>query len=211
MDSVTDKLGIFSGLATWASKLLPLVVTSLAFSFVYAFMPNTRVKMVPALMSGFLGAVLWIGWLKFFSWAQVGVFNYNQIFGTFAAIPIFLFWLYVCWVIVLVGVEAAFAFQNTTTFEKESAAKQASMEARLKLALGIISCTAGALVNDDPRFRREVFAREHGISIRLINRVLRLLERHRLLAEVKNSDGGIRADPGTGSDCRSGCDQGGLH
>jgi membrane protein len=189
LDTAFDKLGIFSGLATWAAKLLPLMVTWLAFSFVYAFMPNTRVKLIPALLSGLLGAVLWISWLRFFSWAQVGVYNYNQIFGTFAAIPIFLFWLYVCWVIVLVGVEAAFAFQNTTTFEKESAARQASMETRLKLALAIIARTAAALVNDDPRFDREKFAKDYGISIRLINRVLRLLQRHRLLAEVKDSEG----------------------
>lgn len=189
VDSVTARLGIFSDLANWAAQLLPLAVTSLAFSFVFAFMPNTRVRLMPALLSGLLGAILWISWLRFFSWAQVGVFNYNQIFGTFAAIPIFLFWLYVCWVIVLVGVEAAFAFQNTTTFEKESAARQASMETRLKLALAIIAQAAGALVHKAPRFNRAKFAKDHGISIRLIHRVLRLLERHDLVAEVQDSEG----------------------
>lgn len=189
LDALFAKLGIFSFVADGASRLLPLVSTWIAFSFLYAFMPNTRVKMLPTILSGLIGAVLWMTWVRFFSWAQVGVFRYNQIFGTFAAIPIFLFWLYVCWVIVLIGVESAFALQNTGTFEKETTARQASVEARLKLALGIIARTAAALDHGEPRFNREAYAREHGISIRLINRVLRLLQRRDLLVEVRDADG----------------------
>lgn len=189
IEQLTSHLGVFSGLAYWATSFIPLISTWIAFTFLYAFMPNTRVKFLPAILGGLLGAVLWIGWLEFFQWAQIGVFRYNQIFGTFAAIPIFLFWLYVCWVIVLVGVVASFAFQNTRTFEQETAASKASMEARLKVALGILTECANSLAGNAPPFNHQDFAREHGVSIRLINRVLQLLTQQKFVAELHEPEG----------------------
>jgi membrane protein len=147
-------------------------------------MPNTHVRLKPALVSGFVAALLWIGWQKLYMSMQVGVSRYNALFGTFAAVPIFLAWLYVCWVIVLLGVEIAFALQNYSTFQMERAAPRASTQSKLLLALSIVTRAAEALERDRPPFEASAFAHERSVSIRLVNELVTLLSRAGLLAEV---------------------------
>ena len=83
-----------------------------AFTFLYIFVPNTRVRFLPGLTAGLVAALLWQtaqwGYLK----SQVGLARYNAIYATFASFPIFLIWLYLSWQIVLFGAEVSFAHQN---------------------------------------------------------------------------------------------------
>ncbi|MFH0945996.1 MAG: YhjD/YihY/BrkB family envelope integrity protein [Planctomycetota bacterium] len=96
---------------TAAFKLLPLVAIWISFGFLYMAMPNTRVKFTSALIGGMVGGTLWqmvqIMHVEF----QVGVARYNAIYSGFAAFPIFLVWLYMSWVTVLLGAQAAWAHQ----------------------------------------------------------------------------------------------------
>ena len=103
-------------------RLTSFFMTWLAFWFLYMFLPNTRVRASPALISSLVGAILWLGWQKAYISLQMGVARYNAIYGTFASVPIFLAWLYMSWVIVLLGAELAFALQNAATYRMESAA-----------------------------------------------------------------------------------------
>lgn len=98
-------------------NLLPYLLTSLLFTFVYIFMPNMRVRFVPALIAGLVTGCVYqlIQWayLKF----QIGVSTYSAIYGTFAALPLFLIWLHLSWVIILLGSKIAFAVQNVDAYE----------------------------------------------------------------------------------------------
>ncbi|MEM6674755.1 MAG: YihY/virulence factor BrkB family protein [Planctomycetota bacterium] len=89
-----------------------LAVVWAAFAVAYIVMPNTRVQLGSALVGGIVGGTMW----QLFQWAhlklQIGVANYNAIYSTFAALPIFLFWLQSSWMTVLLGAEAAAARQN---------------------------------------------------------------------------------------------------
>ncbi len=189
LDAVVSQLGVLEGISRPLLRLTPLITTWIAFGFLYAFMPNTRVRLGPTILSGLAGAVLWMGWQKFFISTQVGVFRYNQIFGTFASIPIFLLWLFVCWVIVLIGVEIAFALQNSSTIEIESVATRASMDARLKLALAVVIYAARALHNERETFDSQAFARRERVSVRLLNDILDHLQQCGLLAAVSDEPG----------------------
>jgi membrane protein len=90
-------------------KVLPFVVMWAAFTGLYIFMPNTRVNFRAALVGGILGGTLW----QLAQWVyvnfQVGVTRYNAIYGTLAALPIFMVWIYVSWLIVLFGLEVTYA------------------------------------------------------------------------------------------------------
>lgn len=105
------------GPAVWLLiTLLPSVLIWLAISFFYFFVPNTSVHFLPALAGGFIGSVLWhfakAAYIKF----QVLLVKYEVIYGALAQIPVLMVWLYVSWVIILLGAEIAYACQHVTSY-----------------------------------------------------------------------------------------------
>ncbi len=170
-------------------SLMPLMTTWMAFIFLYKYMPNTRVNIVPAVISGLMGGSLWIGWQWIYITLQIGVSKYNAIYATLASIPIFLFWLYVSWQIVLLGAEIGFALQNYATYKMEQRAHGASTRSKIMLALSIMSHTAQSMMINVPHFRVSTYARIHRVPVRLINEVVEELVEANLLAEVAAGDG----------------------
>jgi membrane protein len=91
--------------------LIPYLLIILAFTVLYIFIPNTKVKFVPALVGASVAGVLWqtVGWL-FASYVSTA--NYTAIYAAFAALFFFMIWLYISWSIMLIGGSIAFYFQN---------------------------------------------------------------------------------------------------
>ncbi|MBU1693873.1 MAG: YihY/virulence factor BrkB family protein [Verrucomicrobia bacterium] len=179
-------ISIFSG---GLLSLASILTTWLTFWFIYVHIPNTKVKTVPALISSFLGAALWLAWQKAYISLQVGVARYNAIYGTFASVPIFLAWLYTSWVIILLGAELTFALQNSATYQIERAAENASSNARLIIGLTVLWRAAQALAGQAARFETAIFAREQRVPVRLLNEIVRLLVRTGFLAETSDKPG----------------------
>ena len=179
-------------------RLTTLFTTWLAFFCLYMFLPNTRVRVLPAIISSLAGAIVWVIWQRAFITLQLGVARYNAIYGTFASVPIFLAWLYTSWVIILLGAELAFALQNASTYSMESAAINASYKSRFMLTLSIVLHAAEAMTGDKPRFSTSAFARTRHVPIRLLNDLVRMLVRAGYLAEIagpESSYGGGRGQP----------------
>lgn len=171
-----------AGISRGLLRTGPLAAVWLAFSFLYIFLPNTRVKIGPGLISGFIGALCWLVWQSIYIDFQVGVSRYNAIYGTFASVPIFLGWLYVSWIILLLGAEIAFAIQNSATYQLEIAASGASPRSKLLLAIGIVRRAAQAQQTAADRFEVAAYAKENRVSIRLVNEMVELLEDANILA-----------------------------
>ena len=97
-------------------KLAPFFVMWLAFSFIYLFMPNTRVNPISASAGGIIGGTLW----QVCQWAyihyQFGFRTYGAIYGALSQLPMLLIWIFVSWIILLLGAEIAFAHQNLARF-----------------------------------------------------------------------------------------------
>ncbi len=86
-------------------KYMPLLLSVAAFTLLYAAVPNTRVPLQHALVGGVFSAVLFEAAKKAFSF-YVGFFpGYQLIYGAFATVPLFLLWIYLSWMIVLLGAE----------------------------------------------------------------------------------------------------------
>ncbi len=100
-------------------KLTPYFMIGLALTVLYIFLPNTKVRFVPAVIGGMLAGVMW----QTAQWAyityQIGANNYNAIYGSFAQFPLFLLWLYISWSIVLLGAEIGYAVQHAQSFTGE--------------------------------------------------------------------------------------------
>jgi membrane protein len=100
-------------------KLVPYFTLWGAFTFLYVFIPNTRVKLGSALIGGLVAAILWqsVGWG--FAVFVASSTQYYAIYSSFAILLLFLLWLHIGWVIVLLGAQVAYARQHVRFYEGE--------------------------------------------------------------------------------------------
>jgi membrane protein len=96
-------------------KALPLGLTTLTFLIMYLFFPNTKVHVIPALIGAAVAAFLWTLTQDLYLSLQIGVANYNTIYGSFATLPLFLVWLYLGWLFILAGAQLAYTWQNLSS------------------------------------------------------------------------------------------------
>jgi membrane protein len=100
-----------------ATQIAPIVFVCIAFTFLYKFLPNTRVRLASALVGGLIGGLLWhIAGFAFTTFVADSA-RYTAIYSSFAILILFLIWLYVGWIIVLVGAEVAYFHQYPASFE----------------------------------------------------------------------------------------------
>jgi membrane protein len=118
-------------------RLVPYLALWGAFSFVYMFIPNTRVRLRSALIGGLVAAILWqtVGWG--FAVFVASSTRYYVIYSSFAILLLFLLWLHVGWVIVLLGAQVTYAHQHIHYFSADQDLAQ-SPAGREKLALKIM-------------------------------------------------------------------------
>jgi membrane protein len=116
----------------------------------------------------------------------------NAIYGSFAALPLFFIWLQIAWLIVLMGAEIAFAYQNVDTYEFEKDCLNISPSFKKTLTLRITHLILNDFVkNTPPRTAKEI-ADQLEIPIRLVNRLLHELTQSKLISAVttqKNQTG----------------------
>ncbi|MBO7655197.1 MAG: YihY/virulence factor BrkB family protein [Kiritimatiellae bacterium] len=167
-----------------------LMLGTLVFAFLLGFMPNTKVKPLPALCGGFITALLFGLWFKLCTMLQIGIGNYSKLYGGFAALPILLGWFNVSWQIILLGGEIVFAIQNRTTYGIEELASTASVRARFLLALAFCIETAKfAKRKDGGPFSVETFARDRHLPVRLVQNILEDLTRNKILVAIADQPG----------------------
>jgi membrane protein len=133
------KIDVLSGIAELGVKLLPLLGVAAGFSFIYKYMPYTTVRLRAALIAGVLAGTVWQIAQWIFIKLQIGVTQANVIYGTFAALPIFLIWLNASWIVVLMGCEIAYAVQHERTYHPPVPQGLVSIAQRERVALQILA------------------------------------------------------------------------
>lgn len=180
---------IFGPVFATVMQLAPVFVLALAFVAVFIFLPNTKVSFRAAATGGVVSAVMVLILLQIFVIKFGGVmFKKYAIYGSFASIPIFLFWIYLNWTILLFGAELAFAMQNRRTYAEEQAAVRASMMAKLWVAFSVMQRAVHVFQGAEDAWDVTEYAREKNIPSRLMNEVIGILCRAHLLGAVA-SDG----------------------
>ncbi|HMP76510.1 MAG TPA: YihY/virulence factor BrkB family protein [Kiritimatiellia bacterium] len=169
--------------------LTPLATVWFALFLLFVFMPNTQVSRQTAGASAFLTALLWLGWQRIYISMQVSLSRYDAVYGTFASVPIFLLWLYVSWMLILLGAEIAFALQHHVTYHMERVASQTSVRAKLTLVVAMVLDAARALRGGRPPLDVGAYAQTHRVPVRLLNDLAALLARGGLLAERADQPG----------------------
>jgi len=108
---ITDN-AILGPTAVMIGKLMPYLLVSLVFGMLYWFIPNTRVKMQYALLGGLIGGMLWAASGVIFATFVVNSTRNASIYASFAIAIVALMWLYISWLILLIGAQAAFYAQR---------------------------------------------------------------------------------------------------
>jgi membrane protein len=143
-----------------------------AFTFLYWFLPNASVRIGPALAGGALAALLFSLVQLAYVALQVGVARANALFGSFAALPILLVWIYFSWAIVLLGAELAFAWQNLGSFRQAREGEEPTPAAREAIALALAVRLARAFREPSGGMDDEALAGELDVPVRTIRSIL---------------------------------------
>lgn len=179
-----DFLGPLSYLLHLLIGLFPYTILWCMFSFLYIFIPNTKVNLPSGILGGVVAGTLYQAVQWVYVHFQVGVAQYNAIYGSFAALPLFLVWLQTSWTIILFGAEVSFAHQNVDTYEFEPDCLQVSRATKRLLGLWLVNLVAkGFSRGERPRTAQEL-SRESGIPIRLAQELLFELVESGVLATV---------------------------
>ena len=121
------------------SEVGSMAIVWLMFTFIYIIIPNTKVQFSAALMAGIIAGTIFLGFQWGYLYLQKWMTSYNAIYGSFAALPLFLLWMQTSWEILLLGGELSFAYQNEKRFEEERQSLTSSHDCRRKLMIGIMT------------------------------------------------------------------------
>jgi len=174
-------VGPLDGVAQEIGRLMPYVLVIAAFSFVYAFIPNTRVRFVPALVGGIAGGILWqtAGW-AFATFVATSA-NYAAIYSSFAILILFLIWVYVSWLVLLLGASIAFYTQHPEYLVAQAGEPRLSNRMRERLALAVMGRIGEHFLAGRPAWTLQRLTQALGVPMHAVQAVLEALESRGLL------------------------------
>jgi len=154
------------------------------FTLIYIVVPNTKVKFKPALFAGIIAGTLF----QLLQWAYVNfqslLTSYGAIYGTFAALPLFMIWLEWSWLIVLFGAEISFAYQNAAHYESEAEELHVSHKNKRILVLLVAhKIVTNFMEQNDPLDAAEI-AEQLNIPVRIVRELLYDLQNARIITET---------------------------
>ncbi|MDX2165455.1 MAG: YhjD/YihY/BrkB family envelope integrity protein [Deltaproteobacteria bacterium] len=174
----TGTFDVFFGVA------LPWLFVVAAFAFLYALLVARRIARAAALVGGLVGGTLWLGGAHLYGWYATSTVYYANVYGSLAAIPIFLFWLYLSWLLVFIGAQAAFAWQHLDRYRDEILATAPSQTSREQVALRILAETVRRFLAGAPPPRVAELVVHLCMSARAVNEATAHLVGLGLLTEV---------------------------
>jgi membrane protein len=183
-----ELLGMISPLIFMSFKLIPYALYWVLFSVIYLLMPNTKVNLKAGIVAGILAGTIF----QIVQWAyisfQVGTARYNAIYGSFAALPLFLMWVQISWWVVLFGAEFSYATQNVGTYEYEPDSHKVSLAFKKLLTLQITHLLVKSFEKGDKPLTDTEISKRLKIPIRLVHSILYDLVESRVVAETRTRD-----------------------
>lgn len=184
IQSAATEFELFKPLIVMMIKSVPYVSIWLLFTIVYIVMPNTKVKFKYALIAGIFAGTVAMIFQSLYTDLQIGVWRFNTLYGSIAMIPLFLIWLQFTWLIVLVGAEISFAYQNIENYEFEEDALNLSHNNKRILTLLISYQIIKNFEDGGDSWSTDTLSHELGIPIRLVNDLVYELVEAGILAEM---------------------------
>ena len=186
-------LGTVSPAIFFLLKLLPYCVIWLLFTFLYMFLPNGKISwkfgLPAAVATGTLFQLFQWGYVSF----QIGVTRYNAIYGSFAALPLFLVWLQISWLIVLFGAELLFSIQNQKDYKFAPDYSEISYRQKKILILQVVHLLVKRFSQGAPPVSSDQIAGSLNVPEPLLNRILDETKAAGIVSEICPDKGTPRA------------------
>jgi membrane protein len=168
-------------------NLLPYLLLWILFTILYKALPNTKVKFSTAIPAGIIAGSIF----QIVQWAfvkfQIGVSNFNALYGSFAALPLFMIWVQTAWLIVLFGGYFSYTLQNFEKFEYDKDTEKISIHYRYSIAILIIHYIIDKFIHESPPPTVEEISEKNKLPSRLVRSVINQLEEAKIVAPVISS------------------------
>ena len=170
--------------------LSPYALMSLMFVGMYVFVPNTHVKVSNAIVPGILAGVAMQGLQFFYIHSQIWVSRYNAIYGSFAALPLFMLWVQISWTICLFGASLCYMNQNQEYYDYDMNTDDISHSYRMQMCALIMSRICKRFDEGKRPYTALELRDETEIPIHIVNDLLYDLMTVNLLVEISNDEKG---------------------
>lgn len=173
-------------LRAFGLQLAPYVVVTTLFTALYMFIPNTRVRLVPALVGGVTAGVLWAAVGKVFTALVVVSTRLTIVYAGFAIIVAALLWTYLGWLILLIGAQLSFYVQNPHYLRLGLVEIRLSSAEIERLALKVMYLVGESHARGDTRWTVDSLARALGMPGAAVSQIVSALERGGLLLAAED-------------------------
>lgn len=182
----------FGYLLRFVTRLTPYLLVIAAFTFIYVLIPNTRVRLRHALYGGVVAGVLWETVGRLFATFVATSTNYTAIYSSFAILLLFMIWLYLSWLILLLGSSIAFyrQYPEYLLAGGRSGVRLSHVQAEW-LALAVIAAVTRAWYGSDVPPDRDALARGLRVPVQPVDRVLEALQAQGLLTPCGSESTGF--------------------
>ena len=171
-----------------ALSLSPLALMIALFTFTFIFMPNHKINYKAGIIAGIVTGIMYYLLQGAYLSLQIGVSKYNAIYGSFAALPLFVVWLQMGWMIVLFGCEMAFFLQNYETYRNDNRYSDISFSLKKVIALQIAHLIIKNFIQLNNPLTAAEIAEKLIIPIAIIQPVLSALMASHVIVEFKDQD-----------------------
>ena len=166
-------------------SITPLIIIWLIFALIYTILPNTHVRRGAALRAAIITGTIYIIFQYLYILFQQTVSNYNIIYGSFAALPLFMIWLNASWQIILFGAELSFAYQNIKKYEYERATTEISYNYRRKLMILIMHYIIKNFIEEKEPMSSEQLAEKLNLPVSAVRETVYELEKAGLVLSIE--------------------------
>lgn len=167
------------------SKLFSLVVVWAMFALVYMLIPNCKVRLHAALMAGVMAGTCFFLFQALYVYLIKWMTSYNAIYGSFAALPLFMLWMQNSWSILLIGCELSFALQNEKRFDEERRLPSTSLDVNRKLMVAITILVAQAFRRGEGAVPMVTLRERLSLPTRTVSKLLSQLVSAEVINEVR--------------------------
>ena len=188
-DRMPDFLMLGSAMRTMID-LIPYVLMACMFIALYIFMPNTKVKFKSVIVPGILAGIAMQGLQFVYINSQIFLSSYNAIYGSFAALPLFMLWLQISWTICLFGAELCYTNQNLDYYDYDANANEISHRYKLMICALLMSRICRRFKEGKKPYSVMELREETQIPIRFVTDLLFEMIDAGLLIEVNSDEKG---------------------
>lgn len=187
--NVFKSIPIISEYASWGTQLIGMFAIVAALAMFYKFMPNTKVKIIPAFVGAFIVSLLLIANNKFSFLYISKIMQQQNFYGYLAIIPISMFSLYIFWMFILTGSQITYAIQNSDFLASNRTWKRTGIRVRQMIGLAVFAEISKYFYKGKTPPTLKHIAADLDIPSEIVRASVQILEEKKLIVEIETDDG----------------------